>query len=235
VSLFLTVSHQNLEHFPDLKSLWLENNLLTTLLPSSTSTGLTTLVNLRCLYLQNNRLKSLAGLEQCRSLVLINVSSNALTNLEGLSELTHLQIIDAHDNEISDISALESMAIKCRALHTIDVSQNKIEAELPEESKEDADSEKPDNSQPLPRIFSLLSAFPALKVVYLKGNPLVETTTQYRRLLSSVCKRLSFLDDRPVSELDRLCAAAWKEGGREKEKEVRNVVQEDRRAKETER
>lgn len=39
-----------------------------------------------------------------------------------------------------------------------------------------------------------------------------------------------FIDDRPVFEIERLAADAWREGGEEAEKEARRVYQEKKQA-----
>ncbi len=209
-------SLQNLQQFPQLKSLWLENNCLTSLQPQppALSTGLDALTALRCLYLQNNQLSSLDGIEVLHALVLLNVSSNALHNLQGIAGLQHLQIVDAHDNRIDEVSVLKEMKGH-KFLHTLDLSQNALTAP---ESAEDI----PPNQVPMPEVFDILAGLPNLKVLYLKHNPLVESVGQYRRVLSSALPSLSFLDDRPVTALDRACAAAWKEGGKSSEVLVRN-------------
>ena len=234
-------SIDSLQHFPDLRNLWLENNKLTSLVPVPPSTGLTTLTKLRCLYLQNNHLANLRGIEACASLVLLNVSSNHLTTLDGVATLRHLQILDAHDNELSDVTdelrkmaPNSSSAARQPALHTLDLSQNKLTVKSADDvDNAGQDDELPSHQQPVPELFQLLaSALPKLKVVYLKQNPLVEQVTQYRRLLSSLLPSLSFLDDRPVTALDRECAVAWKTGGSTTERQVRSQTLAEKRAKE---
>ena len=46
---------------------------------------------------------------------------------------------------------------------------------------------------------------------------------QYRRTLTAGLANLLYLDDRPVFEVDRLAANAWKEGGVEAEREARRA------------
>lgn len=56
------------------------------------------------------------------------------------------------------------------------------------------------------------------------GNPIVSNTRHYRKSLIASIKTLSYLDDRPVFELERLCAEAWAEGGLEAERAARAKV-----------
>ena len=58
---------------------------------------------------------------------------------------------------------------------------------------------------------------------YFKGNPAVRNIKQYRRTLTAGLANLLYLDDRPVFEVDRLAANAWKEGGVEAEREARRA------------
>jgi len=49
---------------------------------------------------------------------------------------------------------------------------------------------------------------------------------QVRRNLINTCPKLTFFDDRPVEQIDRMCAEAWLEAGKDKaglaaEREVR--------------
>ena len=52
----------------------------------------------------------------------------------------------------------------------------------------------------------------------MKGNPALRKVSQYWRNMISSLPNLYFLDDRPVFELDRLGAEAWKRGGPEEER-----------------
>jgi len=220
---------KNMEHFPHLKSLWLENNQLSSLLPTPsadpsipTSLGLAPLKSLRCLYLQNNQLTSLEGINVLsESLVLLNVSSNHLTSMAHLASLPHLQVLDIHDNEVEDVRELDAMSQSCPALHTIDLSQNKVTAHPTPTAGALASANSIDESDSasiiLPPVFELLSRLPALRVLYLKNNPVVEPVSQYRRLLTAACTKLKFLDDRPINDVDHACAQAWMRGTQEAE------------------
>lgn len=58
----------------------------------------------------------------------------------------------------------------------------------------------------------------------LAGNPVVSNAKHYRKSMIASIKTLSYLDDRPVFELERICAEAWAEGGLEAEREARRKV-----------
>ena len=49
------------------------------------------LVELKCLYLHNNRIEHLKGLSQLVSLTTVNLSNNLITSLSNLSHLPNLQ------------------------------------------------------------------------------------------------------------------------------------------------
>lgn len=69
-----------------------------------------------------------------------------------------------------------------------------------------------------------------LKVLYLKGNGIIKTIQHYRKTLINRLKNLTYLDDRPVDEADRLGSEAFFRGGLEAERQVR---EECRRMKDT--
>ena len=55
----------------------------------------------------------------------------------------------------------------------------------------------------------VLSALPCLAALQLNGNPVVSKIPQYRRTVIGRCKSLTYLDDRPVFEDERLTVEAW--------------------------
>ena len=69
-----------------------------------------------------------------------------------------------------------------------------------------------------------------LKVIYLKGNEIIKTIQHYRKTLINKLKSLTYLDDRPVDEGDRLGSEAFFRGGLEEERKVRDEC---RRMKDT--
>ena len=85
-------------HMSELRSLYLQNNLI-----SSLRTGLIGLANLTNLNLASNQLRSLEGIRCLASLQTLNVSKNALDSVEGIRELAALEqlhSLDMSDNEL---------------------------------------------------------------------------------------------------------------------------------------
>lgn len=58
-------------------------------------------------------------------------------------------------------------------------------------------------------LMAVLKAMPQLTCLYLKGNPIVSQVKNYRKTLVSSLSGLTYLDDRPVFELERVCAEGW--------------------------
>lgn len=173
---------QNLEEFTGLKALFLEGNGLESL------EGLETLTQLKCLYAQKNFLHQLDGLEHLSdTLDTLNVSNNRLEALEGVSELAKLATLQASHNQLATADAIEELR-DCKNVSVLDLSQNKLDDVA---------------------IVDTLAAMPALRVLYLSGNPAVSKVPHYRKTMVSRCKGLTFLDDRPVFEKERRCSEAW--------------------------
>lgn len=70
-------------------------------------------------------------------------------------------------------------------------------------------------------ILNVLESMPKLAVLNLMANPVIQKIKNYRRVLVSRLKNLTYLDDRPVFEKERLAVEAWARGGIEAEREER--------------
>lgn len=58
-------------------------------------------------------------------------------------------------------------------------------------------------------VVDVLAQMPELKVLYLQGNDVVKHIKQYRKTLVFRCRKLKYLDDRPVFDDERRRVEAW--------------------------
>jgi len=70
-------------------------------------------------------------------------------------------------------------------------------------------------------IVPFVAALPEITSLYLLNNPCIRLISGLRRQLVLVSETLYFLDDRPITDLERRCIKAREEGGKEAEDEVR--------------
>ncbi len=63
-----------------------------------------------------------------------------------------------------------------------------------------------------------------LKVLTYMGNPIVRKTKDYRRKMIIGCQLLTYLDTRPVTPKDRICTEAWRDGGVDAERALREKM-----------
>lgn len=66
----------------------------------------------------------------------------------------------------------------------------------------------------------------------LKNNPCVRKISMYKKTMIANCKKLTYLDDRPVMECERIIADAFARGGKEEEERVKQKQKEDKMKKE---
>jgi len=128
---------------------------------------------------------ALAALPQLDTL---NLSGNVLEDLGGLAGCTSLRSLLAANNQLASTEAVAPLAA-CTTLESLDLQNNKLE-----------DGEG---------LLSVLRQLPSLKCLYLRGNPLVSSMRSYRKATIAALPGLTYLDERPVFELERLCAEAW--------------------------
>lgn len=138
--------------------------------------------------MQQNCLRSLDGLESAPNLNTLNAASNSLTSLQQLAATPHLATLIAERNQLSTLAALEPL-LSCMELHTLDLQGNEIEDEAVLEG--------------------IIARLPALRCLYLKGNPMVSKVASYRKAVIAACSQLTYLDDRPVTEEERGWCEAW--------------------------
>ena len=58
-------------------------------------------------------------------------------------------------------------------------------------------------------MLDIFAGLPNLRCLYLKGNPIVEAMRNYRKTVISKLPGLTYLDERPIFDLERRCAEAW--------------------------
>ena len=142
------------------------------------------LVQLKSLFLQKNLIKRIENLEKLTRLVTLDLSENLITKLEDLSRLTNLNCLNVSKNLIRDVDDIQHLR-ECHSLRVVNLSSNKLK-----------DAE----------IVSVFVEMRNLGSLYLTGNPAVKKIKHYRKALITSIKRLVYLDDRPVFELERVSA-----------------------------
>ena len=185
---------QNLDSFTNLQVLYLENNSIGKI------EGLDKLINLTCLYLQNNYIKEIENLEQNTKLSILNLSNNKIQNIPDMSYLDKLDNFYISKNSLSNIKNLEGL-LYLKSLSLLDIQNNPFD-------------------MPPDELIEFLNKLEKLKVLYLKGD-ITRSIPNYRRNLIVKIKNLTYLDDKPIRNEDRVGAEAFFKGGYPAEKEAR--------------
>ena len=185
---------QNLDNFTNLQVLYLENNSINKI------EGLDKLINLTCLYLQNNYIKEIENLENNTKLSNLNLSNNKIQSIPNISYLDKLENLYISKNSLSAIQNLEGL-LNLKSLSLLDIQNNPF-------------SVSPDD------LIIFLNKLEKLKVLYLKGD-ITRLIPNYRRTLIVKIKNLTYLDDKPIKNEDKVGAEAYFKGGYQAEKEAR--------------
>ena len=185
---------QNLDNFTNLQVLYLENNSINKI------EGLDKLINLTCLYLQNNYIREIENLENNTKLSILNLSNNKIQSIPNISYLNKLENLYISKNSLSSIQNLEGL-LNLKSLSLLDIQNNPFNV-------------SPDD------LITFLNKLEKLKVLYLKGD-ITRLIPNYRRTLIVKIKNLTYLDDKPIKNEDKVGAEAYFKGGYQAEKEAR--------------
>jgi len=187
---------ENLDAFVNVKTLYLEGNSI------SKIENLSPLEHLRALYLQDNCIGRELGLEnlaQVPLLIVLNLEGNGIKSLDGLPRMGSLETLMLRNNEIEDITPI----LQSLRLTTIDLSCNAISDKC---------------------VLDQLGQLEDLKVLYMKDNPLIKTTSFYRKRTLAKVPNVTYLDDRPIFPNEKRLSQAWMRGGRKAEDEEREII-----------
>jgi len=171
--------------YSGVRALWLEGNGLRSL------ENLGNLKELRCLYVQQNCLESLEGLEHNDLLDAVNASNNSIKRVSHVKHLPRLNTLHLAHNRLADLADVEELA-ECKTVGVLDISNNKLED---------------------PAIVDILAKMDNLHVLQMQGNPVNRKIQHYRKTIVARCRKLTYLDDRPVFEDERRTVTAWARGG----------------------
>ena len=123
--------------------------------------------------------------------------------------ITTLYLKNNHLTALEDIAQL----LCYKKLSTLDLSHNRLSD---------------------PAVVALLGRLGELKSLVLTGNPCIRAIPNYRKTVIAACKKLMYLDDRPVFEDERRLVMAWVSGGVDgeaKEKKLMRQEEEERHQK----
>lgn len=175
---------------------------------------------LRSLFVQENLIKKIEGLDTLQDLAILNMNDNLLEFVEGLDKLPKLSTFYAKRNKfgrykvenengekvIDNIAALKGL-LDCPSIACLDISENFLDD---------------------PAIVDeILVKMPNLGVLYSQGNDFQKKISSYRKMIIAKIPTLKFVDDRPVFPEDRRRAEAYARGGIEEERKEMKLIKEE--------
>ncbi|KAJ3128143.1 hypothetical protein HK098_005043 [Nowakowskiella sp. JEL0407] len=197
------VKIEGLDEYTGLRTLWLEGNGINEI------SGLDSQLELRCLFMQQNCIQTISNLSHLEFLDTLNLSNNLIKKIDvgALSALKNMKTLQLAHNFLRAKDDLKGLT-DCPSISILDLSHNKLED---------------------PEILDTLRNLPNLAVLNLMSNTVISKIENYRKTFISNIKSLTYLDDRPVFDNERLATEAWARGGIEAEREERNRQREEQR------
>lgn len=181
---------ENLNGLTSLEELWLGKNKITELkvlhrsdvgYPTDGLQNLSSLVNLKILSIQSNRLPAITGLESLVNLEELYISHNALTEVSGLEHNHKLRVLDISNNRISHLTNIKHL----QALEELWASSNSLSS-FDEMEKELADKK-------------------VLDTVYFEHNPLqTKNPALYRNKVRLALPQINQIDASTLDPAQRM-------------------------------
>ena len=188
---------EGLDEYTNVRSIFLECNGI------SKIENLEVMPQLVSLYLQSNCIMRIENLELLSNLQYLNLSKNNISEVENLAALTKLETLNLASNKFEDVEKLKGLAER-PTLKSVDVSCNYFEC---------GDALLSFWPEHLPNILCL----------YIHHNPCSRGLKDARRRLVSTLPKLRWIDERPVTTMERAGCEAWAVGGKDAEMEAKHA------------
>eukprot|EP00438_Fugacium_kawagutii_P005409 Skav219485 [mRNA] locus=scaffold2719:222338:227019:+ [translate_table: standard] len=170
--------------------------------------------NVRSIFLECNGIGKIENLEVMPQLVSLYLQSNCITRMENLDMLSNLQYLNLSHNNIAEVQNLGTLSM----LETLNLAANKFE---------DVEKLKGLSERPTLRSVDVSSNYfedgDALLSFWESNLPNVQALKDARRRLISSLPKLRWIDERPVTAIERAGCEAWAIGGKEAEMEAGNI------------
>ena len=127
----------------------------------------------------------------------LTISHNLLSSVTGIRHCVSLKNLDVSSNQIKHTEDLDDL-LELPNLVNLDLKKNQIDDHA--------------------NVLSFFGKMRQLTALYLQGNPCVRFISQYRKNMTVTLPNLTYLEDKPIWEHERILADAWKEGGFEGER-----------------
>lgn len=181
--------------------------------------------NVRSIFLECNGISKIENLEVMPQLVSLYLQSNCITRMENLDLLSNLQYLNLSHNSISEVQNLGRLSM----LDTLNLAANKFEdveklkglSERPSLRSVDVSSNYFEDGDALVNFWE--SNLPNVQCLYLHHNPCSRALKDSRRRLISRLSQLRWIDERPVTAMERAGCEAWAVGGKEAEMEAKHA------------
>lgn len=203
---------ENLNSFVNLRVIYLENNCI------SKIENLDHLPNLQVLQISNNFIDSFEEIAKNPTLRILSLSHNRIKTVPDI-KLPYLETLNLDSNLIEWMKDVENLR-NFPKLSVLGLSDNNIENDMNCDYIEFGPINEENVSDLL--FFKVLRSIPDLKVLYFKGNELLRKIPNYRRRMIKELENLTYLDDKPIDECERLSVNAFWIGGLKAERETRS-------------
>lgn len=163
------------------------------------------------LFMQENVIEEIEGLETLVKLRNLNLADNCLRKVGGLGGCVELETLNLKRNRIgaggTGVDDLRGL-LECPSLTSLDIADNHV-----------------DDPAVVDEIFVKL---PNIRVIYAQNNPFIKKVNQYRKTMIAKLPELRYLDDRPVFPEDRRRAMAFQRGGIEEERKEMKAIRKEK-------